>query len=36
MITLNERNDFTLDAYRRVAWEGESVMISEPVGTGRR
>jgi len=28
MITLRSRHDITLEAYRRVAWEGESVEIS--------
>lgn len=28
MIELADRNDFTLEAYRRVAWDGESVAIS--------
>ena len=28
MVTLRSRHDITLDAYRRVAWEGESVEIA--------
>ena len=28
MVTLGSRHDITLDAYRRVAWEGDSVAIA--------
>jgi histidine ammonia-lyase len=29
MLVLNDRSDFTLDAYRRAAWEGEHVELSQ-------